>query len=145
MDIFNNYFGFQADQGNRPYAASFDMLAMTNPFFRETVWTGDHLQITMMSIDKDSEIGLECHEHLDQFLYIVYGYGKVYMGRTKTALDFTREVKSGFGIVVPAGKWHNLVNTGNCDLKLFSVYAPPGHPFGTLHRTKAEAEEEEKY
>jgi mannose-6-phosphate isomerase-like protein (cupin superfamily) len=92
-----------------------------------------------MSINVGEDIGLEVHPTVDQFLRIEEGQGIVQMGDTKDNLYFERRVYDDDAIMVPAGKWHNIINTGNKPLKLYSIYAPPEHPFGTVHETKADA------
>ncbi len=92
-----------------------------------------------MSIDVGDDIGLEIHHDHDQFLRIEAGEGFVQMGDNKEQLTFQRRVRSGSAIMVPAGKWHNIKNIGEQPLKLYSIYAPPEHKFGTVHRTKSEA------
>ena len=111
-----------------------------NNNFRTALWTGEYLQITLMSINVGESIGLEMHPNLDQFIRIEQGYGLVQMGDDKNNLNFVRKVYDDFVIVIPAGKWHNLTNIGNLPIKLYSIYAPPQHPKGTIHRTKADAE-----
>ncbi len=93
-----------------------------------------------MSIDVGDDIGLEIHPKVDQFLRIEEGQGLVQMGKSKDNLNFVRNAGDDFAIIVPANTWHNVTNTGNIPLKLYSIYAPPNHPFGTVHRTKADAE-----
>ncbi|QDI90160.1 cupin domain-containing protein [Salicibibacter halophilus] len=107
-----------------------------NHTFRTAIWTGDHLQVTLMSIDVGDDIGLEAHPYTDQFLRIESGQGFVQMGGHEDQLDFERRVYADYAIMVPAGKWHNLTNTGNRPLKLYTIYAPPDHPYGTVHETK---------
>lgn len=127
------------DYGKRPFVVDIDEATKQNRTFRMALWTGDHLQVTLMSINVGEEIGLEIHPNLDQFLRIEEGKGIVQMGDRRDRLDFRARVSDDFAIMVPAGKWHNITNTGNEPLKLYSIYAPPEHPFGTVHRTKAEA------
>lgn len=103
-----------------------------------------NLQVTLMSLNVGEEIGLEIHPELDQFLRIEQGQGIVQMGKLKDQLNFVREVKDNDAIMIPAGTWHNLINTGNVPLKLYSIYAPPQHPKGTVHVTKADAMAEER-
>jgi mannose-6-phosphate isomerase-like protein (cupin superfamily) len=98
-----------------------------------------------MSIDVGDDIGLEIHPHLDQFIRVEEGQGLVQMGSRKNYLDFQGNVYDDFAFIIPAGKWHNLINTGSKPLKLYSIYAPPEHPHGTVHETKAVAESEEHY
>lgn len=87
-----------------------------------------------------NDIGLEVHPNVDQFLRIEEGQGLVKMGNSKDNLTFERRVSDNYAIIVPAGTWHNLINTGNTPIKLYTIYAPPEHPYGTVHRTKADAE-----
>jgi len=112
---------------------------LANETFRTAAWTGRHVQLTFMSLAPGEDIGREVHPHLDQFLRVESGSGRVELGRTEE-VEETHEVGADWAIVVPAGIWHNLVNTGEEPLKLYSLYAPPEHPDGTVHRTKAEAE-----
>lgn len=127
------------DFGAGPFVININEATKQNNTFRTALWTGSHLQITLMSIGVGEDIGLEMHPHLDQFLRIEQGTGIVQMGENKTNLSFKRNVYDDSAIVIPAGTWHNLTNTGNIPLKLYSIYAPPNHPFGTVHGTKAEA------
>ncbi|MDT8862886.1 cupin domain-containing protein [Alkalihalobacillus sp. MEB130] len=124
------------DYGSEPFVVNINEMTKQNNTFRTALWTGDHLQVTLMSIDVGDDIGLEVHPHLDQFLRIEEGQGLVQMGDSKDELNFQAEVFDDFSILVPAGKWHNLTNTGNKPIKLYSIYAPPQHPFGTVHETK---------
>ena len=127
------------DHGKQPYVVNIHEAAKRNQTFRTALWTGKHLQVTLMSIDVGDDIGLEVHPDVDQFLRIEEGRGFVQMGDRKDRLTFTAHVHKDDAIMVPAGKWHNLTNTGDRPLKLYSIYAPPEHPFGTVHKTKADA------
>jgi mannose-6-phosphate isomerase-like protein (cupin superfamily) len=98
-----------------------------------------------MSLRPGEEIGWESHGHLDQFLRLEQGQARVEFGRTKDAIDETHEVEDDWAFIVPAGVWHNVVNIGTDDVKLYSLYSPPQHPDGTVHRTKAEAEAAENH
>nr|WP_330404390.1 cupin domain-containing protein [Vallitalea okinawensis] len=131
------------DYGPEPFVIDIEEATVQNDNYRTALWTGDHLQLTLMSIDVDDDIGLEVHPNVDQFLRIEEGEGLVKMGNSKDQLDFEEEVEDDFAIIVPAGTWHNVINTGDKPLKLYSIYAPPQHPFGTVHETKAVAEAEE--
>ena len=93
-----------------------------------------------MCIPAGGEIGLEIHEDLDQILVVEYGVGTVYAGKTKREVAPIGEADSTSAIVIPAGTYHNVVNRRSVPLKLFSVYAPPKHPVGTIHRTKFDAD-----
>ncbi len=128
------------DYGAEPFVININEITKQNKNFRTALWTGQHLQITLMSINVGESIGLEMHSNLDQFIRIEQGFGLVQMGDNKNNLNFERKVCDDFAIVIPAGKWHNLTNIGNLPIKLYSIYAPPQHPKGTIHRTKADAE-----
>lgn len=129
------------DYGPEPFVVNIEEATKQNNNFRIALWTGCHLQLTLMSINIGEDIGLEIHPNIDQFIYIEEGQGLVKMGDRKDRLDFQRKVYDGYALIIPAGKWHNLINTGNKPLKLYSIYAPPQHPFGTVHKTKEDAEE----
>ncbi|MEO8423677.1 MAG: cupin domain-containing protein [Actinomycetota bacterium] len=115
-------------------------LTTGNANFRTVVYTGEHTQLTLMRLGPDEEIGWERHEHLDQFLRLEHGRARVEFGRTEDAVDETHEVADDWAFIVPAGVWHNVVNIGADDVKLYSLYSPPEHPDGTVHRTKADAD-----
>jgi len=116
-----------------------------NETFRTVVWTGDHSQLTVMSIPPGEDIGKEVHPDHDQFLRIEQGSGRVEMGPTENEVELTEDVGADWAIVVPAGVWHNVVNTGDGDLKVYSIYSPAEHPPGTVHATKADAEAAEDH
>ena len=91
------------------------------------------------------DVGLEQHHDIDQFLRVEEGTARVMMGDSEDNLDFVREVSDDYAILVPAGKWHNIVNTGDKPLKIYSIYAPAEHPHGTVHKTRQEAMEAEHH
>lgn len=132
------------DYGPAPFVVDIEDAAKQNDNFRLALWTGKHLQLTLMSLNVGEDIGLEVHPDLDQFIRIEEGRGLVKMGDTRDKLDFQANVSEDYAFIIPAGKWHNLINTGNRPLKLYSIYAPPQHPFGTVHRTKADAQAAEE-
>jgi mannose-6-phosphate isomerase-like protein (cupin superfamily) len=117
---------------------------LDNDTFRTVLFTGEHTQLTVMRIGPGEDIGREAHHDRDQFLRIEQGTARVELGATEDAVDETHDVADDWAIIVPAGVWHNVVNTGEDELKLYSLYSPPEHPDGTVHRTKAEAEEAER-
>ena len=108
----------------------------TNQNFRKEIWTGEYLQVTVMTIPVGGEIGLEMHDDLEQLLKVESGCANVYMGDTRRNVKFVGKVKADHVIVIPSGTWHNIINACVCPLKVYSVYAPPKHPIGTLHKTK---------
>lgn len=135
----NDYMREMRDYGKEPYVTNIDEITKRNNNFRSTLWTGDHLQLTLMSIPVGGDIGVEMHPNVDQFIRIEEGQGIIMMGDSRENLSYRENVYDDFAFIIPAGKYHNLVNTGNIPLKLYSIYAPPQHPRGTVHRTKEEA------
>lgn len=130
---------YRKDYGPNPFVVQIEEATKRNNMFRTTLWTGPHLQVTLMSLRVGEDIGLEMHPGVDQFLRIEQGEGIVRIGKKKNELTFERRVTDGSAIFVPAGTWHNVINIGNVPLKLYSIYAPPQHPAGTVHPTKADA------
>jgi mannose-6-phosphate isomerase-like protein (cupin superfamily) len=111
-----------------------------NETFRTVLFTGEHTQLTVMSLQAGEEIGLEVHDDRDQFLRVEQGSARVVMGPAEDQLDQTHDLEDDWAVIVPAGTWHNVVNTGAGALKLYSLYSPAEHPDGTVHATKAEAD-----
>lgn len=128
------------DYGPNPFVINIEEATDENSTFRTALWTGADLQVTLMSIDVGDDIGLEVHETGDQFIRIEEGQGLVKMGDSKDKLDFQKMISDEYAIMIPAGIWHNVINTGNKPLKLYAIYAPPEHPRDTVHQTKADAE-----
>jgi len=133
------------DTGPCPTVLNIQHATAQNTNFRTALWTGEYLQLTVMCIPTCSDIGLELHSDTDQFFRVEQGCGTVMMGKTKEASDFTANVGPGCVVFVPAGTWHNIVNTGKTPLKVYTIYAPPHHKKGTVHRTKADAERSESH
>ena len=131
------------DYGAEPTVLNIEALTLLNSNFRTALWTGTKLQTTLMTIPVGGDVGLEQHPDTDQFLRIEEGTAQVVMGDTEQSLTFTKTVEKDFAIFVPAGKWHNIINTGDKPLKLYSIYSPVEHPHGTVHLTQEEAEEAE--
>ena len=131
------------DYGAEPTVLNIDAYTMTNSNFRTALWTGTLLQVTLMEIKVGGEVGLEQHTNTDQFLRIESGQANVLMGDTKELLTFSKVAENDYAIIIPAGKWHNIINTGNKPLKLYSIYAPVQHPYGTVHKTFKESEDAE--
>ncbi|UTX51510.1 cupin domain-containing protein [Candidatus Saccharibacteria bacterium TM7i] len=127
------------DHGPNPYVVNIEELTLENENFRTAAWTGANMQMTLMTIQPGDDIGLEVHEDHDQFLRIEQGLATVLMGDSEATLD-SWDAEDDYAIFVPAGKWHNVVNTGDQPLKLYSIYAPAEHAHGTIHLTKEEAE-----
>ena len=108
--------------------------ALDNADFRRVLSTGPHAQLVVMSLAAGEEIGEEVHDDVDQVISIVEGSGEAVLD------DVPTQIGDGDLVLVPAGTKHNVRNVGSADLKLYTVYAPPQHPDGTVHRTRAEAD-----
>lgn len=121
------------------YVDNIEKLTEDNNYFRQVLFTGQHQQLVVMSLLPNEEIGMEVHDVTDQFFRVEQGEGKVIMnGEEKT-------IKEGDAIVVPAGAQHNIVNASSTmSLKLYTIYSPPHHKDGTIHKTKVEAEADEE-
>ncbi|KEK18680.1 cupin [Bacillus manliponensis] len=138
---WNNHYGNMrlTDYGSRPFVVNIEQATEQNNTYRTALWTGQKLQVALMSINVGEDIGLEVHPTTDQFIRIEEGQGLVQMGDSKDTLNFQEMAYDDYAIMIPAGKWHNITNVGNKPLKLYSIYAPPEHPYGTIHETKAMA------
>ncbi|RAZ67030.1 cupin domain-containing protein [Planococcus maitriensis] len=132
------------DYGAESFVVNIEDATKQNDTFRTALWTGKNLQVTLMSIAPGDDIGLEVHEHGDQFLRVEDGEGLVQMGDSEDNLSFEEKAEDDYAILIPAGKWHNVTNTGDKPLKIYSIYAPPEHPHSTVHKTKAEADAAEE-
>lgn len=130
------------DYGGEPLAVNIDRITKANQTYRTALWTGDHLQVTVMCIPVGGDVGLEIHPHTDQFIRIEDGCALAVMGKRKDCLNIRQRINSDYAVIIPAGTWHNIINIGNIPLKLYSIYAPVQHPFGTIQTTKEEAEHE---
>ncbi|MGB6178810.1 cupin domain-containing protein [Carnobacterium sp.] len=126
--------------GKKPYVVNIEEATVQNDTYRTTIWTGDKLQATVMSIQPKDDIGLEVHHGIDQFIRIEEGQGLCKMGPTEDNLDFEQIVKDDDAVFVPANMWHNIMNTGDKPLKLYTIYAGPDHIPGTVHETHADAQ-----
>lgn len=128
-----------AQEVTMPFNEDILARAKRNSFFREVVSTGPHAQVVVMSIPPAGEIGEEVHHDVDQVLFFVEGEGVAVLEGQRSP------VSPGRLVHVPAGMRHNFVNEGSVDLKLYTVYTAPKHAPGTIHRTKAEADADEKH
>ncbi len=113
--------------------------SLDNAYFREVLFTGPNSQLVVMSLKPGEDIGMETHGDVDQFIRVEAGNGKAILNGAEHSLS------DGSAVVIPAGVEHNIVNSSKTEpLKLYSIYSPPEHPHGTIHKNKAEAEEYEK-
>lgn len=120
------------------YASDIEKETLDNENFRQVLYTGKYAQLVVMTIQPGEDIGMEVHEHVDQFFRIEQGKAVVVMDGEET------EVSADFAFIVPAGTQHNVINNGDEPLKLYTVYSPPNHPDGTVHKDKEEAEKYEE-
>jgi mannose-6-phosphate isomerase-like protein (cupin superfamily) len=123
------------------YVGPIEKISVKNKYFRKVLYTGKHLQLVAMSLQPKEEIGKEVHKGVDQFFRIEEGRAKFVFGAKEVHL-----VAAGGAVVVPAGTYHNVINTSATKpLKLYTIYTPPNHKAGTIHRTKAAAEAAEHH
>lgn len=118
------------------YVNNIEKDTLENENFRKVLYTGKHSQLVVMSILPGEEIGNEVHGNVDQFFRIEQGEAKAILNNGANEY----ELKDDFAIIIPAGTWHNIINTGSEKLKLYTIYSPANHPDGTVHVTKAEAD-----
>lgn len=131
-----------SDMGGSPMVLDIEQETLANGNYRQARWTGEHMQMTLMTVKPGGQIDLEMHSNIDQFLRIEQGEAQVLMGKSEDSLTFDRDVSDDWAVFIPAGYYHQVKNTGKEDLKLYSIYSPAIHPKGTLHRTYDEAKEQ---
>ena len=116
------------------FADDIEKLTEQNNNFREVLYTGKNLQLVLMALQPGEKIGEEVHDDRDQFFRFETGSGEVWID------DTANSVKADDGVIVPAGAKHNVINTGSEPLRLYTIYGPPEHIEGTIHKTKAQAD-----
>jgi len=118
------------------YVGPIEKQTLENTYFRRVLYTGKHAQLVVMCLGPGEEIGDEVHHDVDQFFRIEEGEAQFIFNEKQE-----RRVRDGDAVVVPAGTYHNVVNTSKtAPLRLYTLYSPPNHPDGTVHKTKAEAD-----
>lgn len=123
------------------YVGSIEKATLKNDYFRQVLFTGKHSQLVVMCLQSSEEIGSEVHSDVDQFFRIEEGKAKFVFNGKEEHL-----VGDGDAVVVPAGTHHNVINASSAKpLKLYTIYTPPQHPDGTIHKTKAEADAAEHH
>jgi mannose-6-phosphate isomerase-like protein (cupin superfamily) len=121
------------------YVVNIEEKSLENNYFRQVLYTAPHIQLVVMSLKPGEDIGLETHHGIDQFIRVEGGKGKSILDGKE------HDLEDGSSIVIPSGTQHNIVNVSESEpLKLYTLYAPPEHPDGTIHKTKADAEADEK-
>jgi len=122
------------------FVTNIEKNTLDNNFFRKVIFTAKHSQLVLMSLKPKEEIGEEVHETLDQFFRFEKGEGKVVI----EGQEF--KIRDGSAVVIPAGTKHNIINISSTELlKLYTIYSPPNHVDGTIHKTKQEAEASEEH
>ena len=117
------------------YSVDIEAATLENSHFRQVLYTAPHSQLVVMTIEPGGEIGLERHGDRDQFIRVEAGEGEAVLDGERHAIG------DGNAVVIPAGTLHNVVNTSATErLRLYTIYSPPEHPDGTIHRTKADAD-----
>mgnify|MGYP006270356065 CR=1 FL=1 len=123
------------------YVGPIEKATLKNSYFRQVLFTGKHCQLVVMCLQPSEEIGNEVHPNVDQFFRIEEGKARFVLNNTEE-----HAVSAGGAVVVPAGTYHNVINVSSTKpLKLYTIYTPPQHPDGTVHKTKAEAEAAEHH
>jgi len=118
------------------YVGPLEKQTLENTYFRQVLFTGPHSQLVVMCLRPGEDIGDEVHPHVDQFFRIEKGEAKFVLNEKEE-----HSVRDGAAVVVPAGTYHNVINTSKTlELKLYTIYSPPNHPDKTVHKTKADAE-----
>jgi mannose-6-phosphate isomerase-like protein (cupin superfamily) len=130
--------GLNGGVAMKGYVQDIEGIAVKNEEFRRVLYTAGNCQLVVMALKPKEEIGMEVHK-LDQFFRVEEGTGEAVLDGVRTAIS------AGFAVLVPAGTNHNIVNTGGASLKLYTLYAPPNHRDGVIHRTRAEAEKDSEH
>ena len=120
------------------FVQDIEALAIKNEYFRQVLYTAKYCQLVLMALKPAEEIGAEVHK-LDQFFRVEEGSGEAVLDGVRSPF------KSGFAVIVPAGTNHNIINTGSVPLKLYTLYSPPNHRDGVVHRTRADAEADNEH
>ncbi len=120
------------------YVKNIESIAVKNEDFRQVLYTAKNIQLVVMTLKPQEEIGMELHK-LDQFFRVEEGSGEALLDGVHTAIS------AGFAVLVPAGTNHNIINTGTVPLKLYTLYAPPNHRDGVVHHTHADAEADNEH
>jgi mannose-6-phosphate isomerase-like protein (cupin superfamily) len=120
------------------FVRDIEALAIQNTAFREVLYTAAHCQLVLMALEPQGDIGEEVHT-LDQFFRVEQGRGEAILDGVHT------DIKAGYAVLVPAGTRHNIRNTGDTALKLYTIYAPPNHRDGVIHLTRADAERDQEH
>ncbi len=127
------------DMGGNPWVLDIETATVANRNYRIARWSGEYMQMVLMSLQPGEAIDLEIHEDHDQFMRIEQGQAQILMGETEDEPTFDENVTAGWAVFIPAGYWHEVRNFGDDVLKLYTIYAPSEHPEGTVHPSYDEA------
>ncbi|RIJ34481.1 cupin domain-containing protein [Pontibacter oryzae] len=130
----------EADRGAKPWALDIEEATVDNTNYRITKWTGNTMQMALMSLKPGEVIDLEIHSGIDQFIRVEQGQAQVMMGKTADKLTFSQNVSDDWAIFIPAGYYHQIENVGKEDLKVYTIYAPAEHLKGTVNKTYHDAQ-----
>ena len=119
------------------YVQNIESISVKNENFRQVLYTAKNCQLVVMALNPKEEIGMEVHE-LDQFFRVEEGIGEAVLD------GIHKMISAGFAVLVPAGTNHNIINTGTTPMKLYTLYSPPNHRDGVIHKTRAEAEKDDE-
>jgi mannose-6-phosphate isomerase-like protein (cupin superfamily) len=131
---------YTKDMGKEPWVLNVEEATKSNEHYQVANWTGEYLQLVFMSLKPGEIIELEVHKTHDQFIRIEEGEAIVKMGKTKENLDFNERVSDDWAILVPANYWHTIENTGDEDLKIYTIYGPAEHEKGSMNKTFEDAQ-----
>lgn len=137
--------GYAADTINKGdvvvkgFVKDIEKLTLKNDNFRRVLYTTKNCQLVIMSLKPKEEIGTETHKSADQFFRVEAGSGELVLNGVRTA------IRAGFAIIIPSGATHNIINTGNTQLKLYTIYVPPVHRDGVIHHTRKDAEADDEH
>lgn len=123
------------DKGGKPWAFDIEKATVQNKHYRHAVWTGEYMQMVLMSLDAGDVIELEVHEDHDQFIRVEKGKARIFMGETEDDLAFDKEVSDDWAVMIPAGYWHKIENSGDGELKIYTIYSPAEHPAGIIYES----------
>lgn len=130
----------RTDHGPNPFVFDIEKATLDNEAFRDTLWTGKYMQLTVMNIPVGGEIGAEIHEGHDQFIRVESGKLRAMIGPSEDNLTVDKIIGDDEVAFVPSGQFHNFINEGDEPAKVYSIYAAPEHKPGTVHETKADAD-----
>jgi len=115
-----------------------EAMAKQNSSFLTVVHTGEHIELNVMSLAPREDVGTEVGRRVDQLIRVEQGTARLTIGKNDEVVDETHDLSAGSAVFIPEGIWHNIVNVGQDELKLFCIYSPPTHPEGHVHRTKTD-------